>query len=297
MPWLCVRLSVDRERVDSVSDALECCGALAVMLEDAGNEALFGGAGDDELRLWAHTTLCALLPADTEPSQFVRDVTALLGMNTPLTWEADRLPDQDWERAWMDRFRPMHAGGYLWICPSWLAPPPPPAVVVTLDPGLAFGTGTHATTALCLNWLATHALSGKEIIDFGCGSGILAIAALKLGAHSAWSIDIDPGALAVTCENAQRNEVSDRLSAVTPQSLPAGANADVVVANILADPLIQLAPRLTGLTRTGGVLLLSGMLEQQSAEVERHYSAEFAVETHVRDGWALLACRRLALGT
>ena len=295
MPWLRVHLRVDREQADSVADALERCGALAVMLEDAGNEALFGSTGNDEPRLWAHTNLSALLSDGTEPSRFVGDVMALLGMDTPPAWAADLLPDQDWERAWMDRFTPLHVGGNLWICPSWHAPPPPPAVAVILDPGLAFGTGTHATTALCLDWLATHMLSGREIIDFGCGSGILAIAALKLGARSAWAVDIDAGALAVTCENAQRNEVGNRLSTAMPQSLPACVDADIVVANILADPLIQLAPRLSGLTRAGGVLLLSGMLEQQAAEVERHYAAAFSIETRIRDGWALLACRRSAL--
>ncbi|MHB8345617.1 MAG: 50S ribosomal protein L11 methyltransferase [Acidiferrobacterales bacterium] len=295
MPWLRVHLQVDRELADSVSDAMERCGAIAVMLEDAGNEALFGSAGNDEPRLWAHTSLNALLPPDAEPSQFVDDVVALLGTDARPIWRVDCLPDQDWERAWMDRFTPLHAGGNLWICPSWLAPPPLPAVSVILDPGLAFGTGTHATTALCLEWLAANIQPGSDVIDFGCGSGILAIAALKLGARKAWAVDIDANALVVACENAQRNDVGDRLSAVAPQSLPPITDADIVIANILAGPLIDLAPRLSALTRAGGVLLLSGMLEEQTAEVGCHYEGAFAVEIRIRDGWALLVCRKSTL--
>ena len=296
MSWLRIRLRAERDQADSISDALEQCGALAVTLEDAGDEAMFARPGSDEPRLWAQTSLSALLPADMEPSRFAADVAALLGVQTLLPWEVDHVPDQDWERAWMDRFRPMHVGGNLWICPSWFAPPPPPAVAVVLDPGLAFGTGTHATTSLCLEWLATNTLVGTEVVDFGCGSGILAIAALKLGARSAWAVDIDPGALTVTCDNAQRNEVSDRLTATSPSSLPADMVADVVVANILADPLIELAPRLATLTRAGGILLLSGMLEPQLAEVGHRYSENFAIEARTRDGWALLVCRKPVQG-
>ncbi len=296
MPWLRIRLKTGREQADSVSEAMERCGALAVMLEDAGDEALFAGPGHDSPRLWAQTSLSALLPADIEPTRFADEVAALLGIDKPPAWETDLLPDQDWERVWMDRFQPLHVGADLWICPSWLAPPPPPAISVVLDPGLAFGTGTHATTSLCLEWLATHSLAECELVDFGCGSGILAIAALKLGARSAWAIDIDDGALAVTCENAVRNEVHGRLTATLPDSLPAGIQADVVVANILAAPLIELAPHLAALTRTGGVLLLSGMLEQQAAEVGLHYSRNFIVESCQRDGWALLVCRKTPSG-
>lgn len=293
MPWLRLRISVERPLVDALSEALEESGAVAVTLEDAGDEALFGSGGDDEPQLWSRTSVSALLPAETEPAKFVAEMALRLGMNTPPPWDAELLADQDWERAWMDRFKAMHFGGDLWVCPSWLSPPPPPAVVVTLDPGLAFGTGTHATTALCLEWLATHAVAGKEIIDFGCGSGILAVAALKLGARHAWGVDIDSGALTVARENAERNRVSDRFDVARPEDFPDAAEGDIVIANILANPLMELAPRLMRITRPGGFLILSGMLTQQIAEVERHYSRGCTVESRIRDDWALLVCHKL----
>ncbi len=297
MSWLRIRLRVNRGEVDSLSEALEQCGAVAVTLEDAGDEALFDSAGSEEPRLWAWTSVSALLPAGTEPASFIREVTDQLGLDGSPSWEAEPLADQDWERAWMDRFTSMHFGGQLWICPSWLPLPPPPAVAVTLDPGLAFGTGTHATTALCLNWLATHPLSEAEISDCGCGSAMLAIPALRRGAPHAWAVDVDRGALAVTRENAENNGVGERLDIGSPETLPHTIVADVVIANILAKPLIELAPRLIQLTRTGGFLLLSGMLEGQVCEVERLYHRGFAIKTRIRDGWALLECRKLATAT
>lgn len=292
MSWLRVHLRADCGQAENVSDALEQCGALAVTLEDAGDQPLFAGPGTEEPRLWAHTCLSALLPEDMEPSRFVAEVAALLGLDAPPAWESDSLPDQDWERAWMDRFTAMRFGINLWVSPSWLEPPAAPAVVVTLDPGLAFGTGTHATTALCLEWLAAGTRAQMDVLDFGCGSGILAIAALKLGARSAWAVDIDGGALSVTRENAQRNAVLDRIRIADPGSLPPDIDADIVVANILADPLVELAPRLRGLTRAGGILLLSGMLSGQVREIEQHYARYFDIEARVRDGWAMLVCRK-----
>ena len=297
MPWLRLRLRVDRTLVDALSQALEDSGAVAVTLEDAGNEPLFGSGADEEPSLWHETSVTALLPSDTEPQRLIDDVAQRLGMTAPPSWDTQPLADQDWERAWMDRFHAMHFGNNLWVCPSWLAPPPPPATVVTLDPGLAFGTGTHATTALCLEWLANHELTDKEIIDFGCGSGILAVAALKRGARRAWGIDIDSSALAVARENAERNGVSDRLEVAQPQVLPEGLIADLVIANILAKPLIELAPRLTRMTRPGGQLILSGLLTDQIAEVALHYANEFAIEARMRDDWALLECHKRTLVT
>jgi len=294
MSWLRIRLRVDRERVDGLSEALEDLGATAVTLEGAGDESLFGTAGNEEPVLWSQTSVSALLPSDTEPARFVTEVSHRLGLETAPPWDAELLADQDWERAWMDRFTAMHFGEKLWVCPSWLPSPPPPAITVTLDPGLAFGTGTHATTALCLNWLATHVVFEMEVVDFGCGSGILAVAALKLGARRAWAVDVDVGALSVARENAERNGVSERLEVVSPESLPETVNADIVVANILANPLIALAPRLTQITRAGGLLLLSGLLEQQIPEVRHHYSRGFAIETRIRDDWALLECSKTA---
>ena len=188
----------------------------------------------------------------------------------------------------------MQFGANLWVVPSWLTPPEPDAANVVLDPGMAFGTGTHATTAMCLEWLATHPPRDLEVIDYGCGSGILAIAALKLGAAHALGIDTDPQALTVSYENAERNQVIEQLVLCLPDAAPARSSADVLLANILAGPLVQLASRLTALVRPGGTLILSGLLANQAEEVEAAYAAHFAMERRVRDGWAMLVGRKLA---
>jgi len=187
----------------------------------------------------------------------------------------------------------MHFGANLWVVPSWLTPPEPDAANIILDPGMAFGTGTHATTAMCLEWLAAHPPRNLEVIDYGCGSGILAIAALKLGAAHALATDTDPQALTVSHENAERNQVTGRLALYLPDALPAQASADVLLANILAGPLVQLAPRLTALVRPGGRLILSGLLASQVAEVETAYATHFVFERRVHDGWAMLAAQKI----
>ena len=173
------------------------------------------------------------------------------------------LEDKDWVREWMDQFHPVQFGARLWICPSWLTPPEPTAINVMLDPGLAFGTGTHATTALCLEWLDSAPLSGKLVIDYGCGSGILGIAALKLGGNKTYAIDIDPQALLATRQNAEQNQITDQqLEVYYPQSCPLDM-ADILIANILAGPLASLAQTLNSLIRPGGLLALSGVLEHK----------------------------------
>jgi ribosomal protein L11 methyltransferase len=175
------------------------------------------------------------------------------------------------------------------VVPSWLTPPEPNAVNIVLDPGMAFGTGTHATTGLCLEWLAAHPPRGLDVIDYGCGSGILAIAALKLGARTALATDTDPQAFATARENAERNGVLKRLSLCLPDNLSGNAAADVVLANILAPALVALAPALTRLIRPGGMLILSGLLAGQAEEVETAYRAHFDFERCLRDDWAMLA--------
>ena len=205
----------------------------------------------------------------------------------------EALEDKDWTRAWMDDFHPMQFGRRLWICPSWREAPEPSAVNVMLDPGLAFGAGTHPTTALCLRWLDGLDLDGKTVIDFGCGSGILAIAALKLGAQKVIGIDIDPQAIEASIDNATRNQVAERLETYLPEQAPQGLQADVVVANILAGPLLELAPLIAQYVKSGGQLVLSGLLEEQALEVREHYSQWFDVDApEIDQDWARLTAVR-----
>jgi ribosomal protein L11 methyltransferase len=291
MPWLQLRLHTDKDKAESWSDALEQCGAISVSLEDAGDEPLLACAME-ETPLWSQTWVIALFESWTQADSVLTQLTRILRLPGPPACEVEILADQDWERAWMDRFQPMHFGGPLWVVPSWLVPPHPDAVNIILDPGLAFGTGTHATTALCLSWLARHPPLNLTVIDVGCGSGILAIAALKLGARHALGVDVDPRALEVSRENAERNVVSAQLTLGLPDALHAAPQADLVIANILAQPLITLAPQLIPLVKPGGTLILSGMLENQTAEVSQHYMHHVDLEREMHDHWAMLVGRR-----
>jgi ribosomal protein L11 methyltransferase len=192
----------------------------------------------------------------------------------------------------MDDFKPMAFGKRLWICPSWHTPPDKDAVNIFLDPGLAFGSGTHPTTALCLEWLEGCPLQDKDLIDYGCGSGILAIAGLKLGAQHAWGVDNDPQALKASQVNAEKNSVKERLITYLPEQMP-DIEADVLVANILANPLIELRDKLAHLVRPGGHIALSGILEEQQEQVMQAYSEHFQMApATIKEGWVRLEGRR-----
>lgn len=287
MAWLKLTLRAAKDQAERLAELLDEHGAIAVTLEDAVNEQLIETRWD-QTPLWREVTLSALFPEQTNGAALLEQIRlAGIDLLTPATIGV--LEDQDWARVWMERYQPIKVGRDLWICPSWCAPPDPAAVNIILDPGLAFGTGTHATTALCLQWLSEQNLRDKDVIDYGCGSGILAIAALKLGARQAVATDLDPQALAVTRENAARNAVADLLQVCEPATLVETASADVVVANILAGALVELAPRLTALTREGGQLALSGIMTHQAEEVRAAYAARFELTVHTRDEWVLLA--------
>ena len=266
-------------------------GALAVTLEDNANEPLLE-PGPGETPLWQNVVLTALFTSDVDLSS-IRAVLprTLLAENSKS--ELSRLEDREWTRVWMDDFAPIQMGPRLWVCPSWAEPPDEALVNVMLDPGLAFGTGTHATTAMCLGALDAATSGGESVVDFGCGSGILAIAALKLGASKALGVDNDPQALAASRDNAARNKISaDQFDAVMPEDgrLSAWSNvANVVVANILAGPLLSLAQELIQLMAPGGRLLLTGVLEEQAAKLIEHYAHVGLEVTDRRDGWVLLS--------
>jgi ribosomal protein L11 methyltransferase len=209
-----------------------------------------------------------------------------------MAYKLEQLEDKDWEREWMDNFHPMKFGQRLWICPSWREVPEPEAVNVMLDPGLAFGTGTHPTTALCLTWLDGLDLKGKTVVDFGCGSGILSLAALKLGAKKVIGIDIDPQALQASLENAKRNQCEDRLELFLPKDQPE-FKADVVVANILAGPLRELAPVIIEYVASEGVLALSGVLEEQAQQLQQIYGQYCQMDPFVvQEEWVRLSGTR-----
>ena len=288
MPWLQVRLAITPEQAETYEDALLGVGAVSVTFMDAEDQPIF----EPDLGttpLWSNTHLLALFEADTDPANLVAHLQLLIGGELP-EHQIEQIEDQDWERSWMDNFQPMRFGRRLWIVPSWHAAPEPEAVNLLLDPGLAFGTGTHPTTALCLEWLDGQDLANCTVIDFGCGSGILAIAALLLGAPQAIGTDIDPQALEASRDNAGRNGIDPaRLPVYLPADMPQQP-AEVVVANILAGPLVSLAPQITGLVKAGGRLALSGILAEQAEEVRAAYEGAFELDpTAIKDGWVRIS--------
>ncbi len=291
MAW--TQLIIDLGGVDPepLSDRLMEWGAVSVSLEDAGDQPLLEPA-PGETPMWGDVRLKALFALDVD----MEEVRARIG----LEWDAallqrtraEALEDRDWVRAWMDTFHPMRFGERLWVCPSHHAPPDPHAVNLLLDPGLAFGTGTHPTTALCLEWLDAQPPTGARVLDFGCGSGILAIAAARLGAAEVHATDIDPQALEATRDNAERNGVAEQLQICLPQALPS-VQFDLVLANILANPLIDLAEDLAARVVPGGRIVLSGILREQADAVNAAYAALFRMDAPVIKGdWVRLAGAR-----
>ncbi|MGL4478954.1 MAG: 50S ribosomal protein L11 methyltransferase, partial [Aeromonas veronii] len=265
-------------------------GAQAVTFMDAKDVPVYEPM-PGETPLWGETEVMGLFDAETDPAPTIAFFQQIFGEN--VGYKVEQLEDKDWVREWMDHFHPMQFGERLWICPSWRDVPNPDAVNVMLDPGLAFGTGTHPTTALCLQWLDGLDLSGKTVVDFGCGSGILGIAALKLGAARVIGIDIDPQAIQASRDNAARNGVADQIELYLPADQPQDVEADVVVANILAGPLRELAPLIAGHGKAGSLMALSGVLESQAPELETIYGQWFEMDpTAVKEEWCRLSGRK-----
>lgn len=290
MAWLQLRFSSSGDAAEMLAAALEQSGAISVSIEHVGDDS-WVETDWDERPVWRQSRVTGLFAPDTDVAHLLAELRALPGLE-PGTPEVRTLEDQDWADSWKVNYRPQKISDRLWICPSWMAPPDPQAVNVILDPGMAFGTGDHPTTALCLEWLAAQDLVGKDIIDYGSGSGILAVAALKLGARSALGVEIDEIAIRVSLENAEQNGVADRFHAVVPALLPPEATADIVIANILARPLMELAPRIMSAVRPGGKLAISGLLVEQADEVEACYRDEFSLSRRSRGNWVLLNGQR-----
>jgi len=285
MSWLRILIDANRDEGPVVEQVLEEHGAVSVSFEDRHDEPVFELKPGDT-PLWSETRITGLFPEDADPVAILQAVDTTLG-HTPLETRVEKLADQDWERVWLERFQPTEVGDNLWICPTHMDPPDPDAVTVFIDPGLAFGSGTHPTTAMCLDWLSRQDLTGCTVLDYGCGSGILAIAALKLGASEAWGVDIDPRALDVTMDNARINKVSERMHTCLPEQLH-HEPFDVLVANILSGPLVSLRDEFHGLLKPGGGIALSGILESQTDETAAAYANGFGLESRQRDGWTLL---------
>ncbi len=291
MPWL--QLAVNSRHPEFVEELLLAAGAQAISLIDAADDPVLEPA-PGATPLWPRTKTLGLFDVDTDLDEVRRLLRENLPDADPLSFEESQVEDQDWVRAWLQHARPLRFGERLWICPSGHRVDAADAVVIDLDPGLAFGTGNHPSTALCLEWLAGAELEGRRILDYGCGSGVLGIAALKLGAVHAQATDIDPQALLATTENASSNGVAARLHSSPPEHLDAPtASYDVVLANILAGPLMSLAPLLAQHVTVGGWIVLAGLLQRQADEVREVYAPWFEFTAPgEREGWVRLNGRR-----
>lgn len=294
MAWIQATIDTDSKVAERLADALMESGALSAAIEDAyagtpQEEPIFGEPGEPVDRLWSQSRIIVLFEHDADPALLI--AAAANACQLPLPhFVTERIEEQDWVRLTQSQFEPIRISDRLWITPTWHEAPVPDAINLQLDPGLAFGTGSHPTTRLCLQWLDAHLTPGATVLDYGCGSGILAIAALKLGAGETLGIDIDPQAVRASRDNATQNGVSARFA--LPDDLPA-VQVDVLLANILANPLRMLGSMLANHVKTGGKIVLSGILAEQAEELSTIYSSWFDMDPPVFDeGWTRLTGTR-----
>jgi len=277
------------DQIDSITEALEQEGAVSVSLTDKNDDPVLEPQ-PGETPLWPEVIISALF---SDKNRADNSKTDLSKTYPSLLIHLEEMADRNWETVWMDDFKPIKCGQRLWICPSWHTPPDANAVNLKLDPGLAFGSGTHATTSLCLQWLDQADLLNKDLIDFGCGSGILALAALKLGAHHVYAVDIDQQALQATNQNAQENKIEkNRLTTSTPEHLH--QPVEIVIANILLSPLVDLKLRFHELLKKNGTLVVSGILSEQTENLIEAYEDEFQLQqSQIKEDWGLLVFKKL----
>ncbi|MBB3120538.1 50S ribosomal protein L11 methyltransferase [Pseudoduganella violacea] len=298
MSWTEIVIEVARDHAEALSDALMDAGALSVSVEDAdeGTDAekpLFGEPGmEPEEAAWDHSRVVALTDVDADQAAIVAEAAAAVGLAAVPKFSLRPVADEDWVRLTQSQFEPIHIGKNIWVVPSWHEAPDANALILELDPGLAFGTGSHPTTRLCMEWLEAHPAPAKSVLDYGCGSGILAMVARKLGANPVAGVDIDPQAIESARDNAQRNQVAD-IAFFLPDEFAKSAHAeqrfDVVVANILSSPLKLMAPMLSGRVADGGALILSGVLARQAEEVAAAYAPFIKLGVWAeQDGWVAL---------
>jgi ribosomal protein L11 methyltransferase len=291
MPWISLIVVTPAGEAERLSDAFLALGAVSVSVTDADagttdEHPVFGEPGELVPGSWDRSVVSALCKVDADCDALLAAAAEQAGLASAPAYRTERVDDADWVRVTQAQFEPIRVAERLWVVPSWSTPPDPDAATIILDPGLAFGTGSHPTTRLCIEWLAHHVSAGACVLDYGCGSGILAIAAMKLGAAAALGVDIDPDAVTAARANAARNEVAARFQDTLA---PLDMNANLVVANILANPLKVLAPLLAAHTRRGGRIALAGLLTPQVADVSNAYAPWFAMAPFgARDGWTVL---------
>ncbi|MBI3480275.1 MAG: 50S ribosomal protein L11 methyltransferase [Nitrosomonadales bacterium] len=296
MPWLSLVVDSDAEHAEALSEALLELGALSVDLLDADadtpdEQAIFGEPGEPPPGVWLHNRVSALFDSDKDVGAILGNASAKIGLQQIPQHHIETLADNDWVRLTQSQFEPIPISPRLWIVPTWHTPSNPDAINIVLDPGLAFGTGSHPTTRLCLRWLDANLQGGESVLDYGCGSGILAIAALKLGAAHAAGVDVDFQAVIASRDNASANQVKN-VEFYLPDNAPQ-ASYDLVIANILTNPLRMLAPLLANATRTGGQIVLSGILEEQAQDVMNIYRQWFDLNAPIfEDGWSCLSGRK-----
>lgn len=292
MSWLTLTVDADAAFAESLSESLLELGALSVDVHDAnagtaGEQPVFGEPDEPPPSLWEHSRITALFPPEAHVEDILREAAQAAGLPDVPAHRVETLADNDWVRLTQAQFNPIRISQRLWIVPTWHTPSDPAAINIVLDPGLAFGTGSHPTTQLCLRWLDANLKGGETILDYGCGSGILAIAALKLGAASAIGVDLDAQAVQASRANAEANHVTAQF--YLPDEAPQ-RQVDVVVANILTNPLKLLAPLLANCARSGGRIALSGILAEQAEEVRQVYAQWFDFNPPVvEDGWVCLS--------
>lgn len=287
MAWQQLTIATTRELAETVETLLENLGALSVTMADSADQPIYEPPLNST-PLWQHVSVTGLFKEQHDLSRAEEYFKQHLDDHNAWHLSLEKLEEQVWERVWLENFQPIKFGDNFWVCSTEHESPNPEATILRLDPGLAFGTGTHPTTALCLDWLANHQLEKSNIIDFGCGSGILAIAGLLLGAKSAIGIDIDPQALIATASNAEQNNVLDKMHVYDAEQYPKTPQA-IVIANILAEPLIALSSNISALVKPNGHLLLSGILSEQVEQVKNAYQNEFIFcPAVIRDNWACL---------
>lgn len=293
MAWVQITVATKAHYARQLGDILSANKAIAVTYRDAKDSPIFEPP-PGEITLWQDTLVTGLYTAETDMKQVVHQLEKVRFLSNPLQYKLDGLEDKEWELAWMDNFKPICFADAFWIVPSWHEVPQPEQAHLVLDPGMAFGTGTHPTTSLCLTWLAQHPLQGLELLDFGCGSGILGLAGLTLGAQHAHFVDIDQQALKATLENAEKNKLNAQCSVYASHHYQ-GKEHDLVVANILASPLIELAPLLMASLAHQGHLVLSGLLKRQAEQVMAAYRPwiEFD-EPVVLEDWCLLVGQKIS---